>query len=334
MKTETASKRKMVSGSSMLFLLQIGVSRKRWICGDKPGQIWSMINSKKKGLDCRIDHRSYVDQGLDLIPTVHEGPYIRKMEKKGIRTEKGELNRWIKATNRMLRSMRATIVALKEWILEAKEILKEPQEIYLAQLLSEAHTMRNQTAMTYVRGKTKAKKNNLKRFMDECNYLKQRGVLTLSDFEKYLSSVDEKVEISKSSMNQKQQRLKELQQLMEDAKTYTELKPVFDVMKKEKYRFPKAKEKYKAEHEGELRRFYMVKRKLKEKGFEEEPFPLSSWQKEFSELSAQREDEYQKYKLMQKDLTLLYQIKGDVDKVMRDTHPEMLHTDKTKETTL
>ena len=299
-------------------------------------EAWAdMVNDKfrEKGLDCRIDHRSYVDQGLDLIPTVHEGPQIRKMEKKGIRTEKGELNRWIKATNRMLRSMRATIAALKDWIQEAKVILKEPQEIYLAQLLSEAHTMRNQTAMTYARGKTKAKKNNLKRFMDECNYLKQRGVLTLNDFEKYLSSVDEKVEASKSSMNQKQTRLKELQQLMEDAQAYTELKPVFDEMK-EKYRFTKAKEKYKAEHEGELRRFYMAKRKLKEKGFEKEPFPLGTWQKEFSELSTQREDEYQKYKLMQKDLTLLYQIKGDVDKVMRETHPEMLRTDKTKETTL
>ena len=268
-------------------------------------QAWAdMVNDKfrEKGLNCRIDHRSYVDQGLDLIPTVHEGPHIRKME--------------------------------KEWIQEAKEILKEPQEIYLVQLLSEAHTMRNQTAMTYTRGKTKAKKNNLKRFMDECNYLKQRGVLTLSDFEKYLSSVDEKVEASKSSMNQKQTRLKELQQLMEDAKTYTELKPVFDELKKEKYRFTKAKEKYKSEHEGELRRFYMVKRKLKEKGFEKEPFPLNAWQREFSELSAQREDEYQKYKLMQKDLTVLYQIKGDVDKVMRETHPEMLRTDKTKETIL
>ena len=188
--------------------------------------------------------------------------------------------------------------------------------------------------MTYTRGKNKAKKNNLKRFMDECNYLKQRGVLTLSDFEKYLSFVDEKVEASKSSMNQKQTRLKELQQLMEDAKTFSELKPVVDELKKEKYRFTKAKEKYKAEHEGELRRFYMAKRKLKEKGFEKEPFPLGTWQKEFSELSTQREDEYQKYKLMQKDLTLLYQIKGDVDKVMRETHPEMLRTDKTKETTL
>ena len=85
-------------------------------------------------------------------------------------------------------------------------------------------------------------------------------------------------------------------------------------------------------HESDLRRFYMVKRKLKEKGFEKEPFPLEAWQRELSELSAQREVEYQEYKLLQKDLTLLYQIKGDVDKAMRETHLEMLHPDKTKET--
>lgn len=206
------------------------------------------------------------------------------------------------------------------------------RQFLLALLLSDAHALRNQTAMTYARGKAKAKKNNLKRFMNECDYLKQRGVLTLSDFENHLSSVDEKVEARKSSMNQKQTRLKELQQLMEDAKTYAALKPVLDEMKKEKYRFTRAKEKYKAEHEGELHRFYMVKRKLKESGFEKDPFPLDVWQKELSELSAQREAEYQEYKLLQKDLTMLYQIKGDVDQAMRETHPEMLHHNKTKET--
>ena len=76
----------------------------------------------------------------------------------------------------------------------------------------------------------------------------------------------------------------------------------------------------------------MAKRKLKEKGFEKEPFPLKAWQEEYSELSAQREAEYQEYKLMQKDLMILYQIKGDIDKVMREIHPEMLRPDKTKET--
>ena len=102
-------------------------------------------------------------------------------------------------------------------------------------------------------------------------------------------------------------------------------------MKREKYRFAKAREKYKAEHEGELRRFYMTKRKLKEKGFDKEPFPLKAWQNEFSELSAQREAEYQEYKLIQKELTLLYQIKGDVDRVLRKTYPELMHSHQVKE---
>lgn len=106
---------------------------------------------------------------------------------------------------------------------------------------------------------------------------------------------------------------------------------VFDELKKEKYRFAKAKEKYKSEHESELRRFYMVKRRLQEKGLEQDPFPLKAWQKEFSELAEQRETEYQEYKLVQKDLMLLYQIKGDVDKAMRENHPEMQQHDKTKE---
>ena len=74
----------------------------------------------------------------------------------------------------------------------------------------------------------------------------------------------------------------------------------------------------------------MVKRRLQERGVEQEPFPLKAWQKEFADLSAQREAEYQEYKLMQKDLTLLYQIKSDVDKAKRENHPEM-HPDKTKE---
>lgn len=89
--------------------------------------------------------------------------------------------------------------------------------------------------------------------------------------------------------------MKELQQLMDEAKTYEELKPVINELKKDKYRFTKAKETYKAEHDSEFRRFYMVKRKLKEKRFEKGPFPLNAWQKEFDELTC--EDSHRKESL-------------------------------------
>ena len=37
----------------------------------------------------RVDLRSYARQGLDIIPTVHEGAAVRQMEKRGIQTNIG-----------------------------------------------------------------------------------------------------------------------------------------------------------------------------------------------------------------------------------------------------
>ncbi len=295
-----------------------------------------LVNAKfeEKGLDCRIDHRSYVDMGLDLLPTIHEGPHVRKMEKRGIRTEIGELNRWIKVTNKMLGNIRATIAALKEWLQEAKQILSESKEVYLVELLRSCLDERNETSKTYRRGRNKAHNANRKRFMEECEFLKAKGVYTLSDFESYLSSVDEKVESCKGSMSEKRERMKALQQLIETAKTYQAMKPVFDEMQKPKYKFAKAKEAYKSEHESELKRFYMAKRKLKEAGFEKEPFPLNAWNRELEQLSAQNDAVYQEYKGMQSDLMMLRQIKGDVDRIMRQRNPEAEKQEQTKETTL
>ena len=54
----------------------------------------------------RVDLRSYARQGLDIIPTVHEGVAVRQMEKRGIQTNIGNLNREIRAANRLMKSIR------------------------------------------------------------------------------------------------------------------------------------------------------------------------------------------------------------------------------------
>jgi uncharacterized protein YoxC len=63
---------------------------------------WAVINNRKfeeKGLDARIDHRSYKAQGIDREPTIHLGYEVAALEKKGIRTERGDLNREISRRN-------------------------------------------------------------------------------------------------------------------------------------------------------------------------------------------------------------------------------------------
>ena len=69
--------------------------------------------------------RSYARQGLDIIPTVHEGAAVRQMEKRGIQTNIGNLNRDIRAANRLMKSIRQLIQNLEGWITELGEKRKE-----------------------------------------------------------------------------------------------------------------------------------------------------------------------------------------------------------------
>ena len=68
---------------------------------------------------CRIsrhrDHRSYKRQAIDKIPSVHLGPAPSQMEKRGIRTGKGEGNRQIVADNKLLKEIKARITRLYNW---------------------------------------------------------------------------------------------------------------------------------------------------------------------------------------------------------------------------
>ena len=54
---------------------------------------------ERAGSSERIDHRTLEAQGLDREPTRHEGPHVREMERRGIRTDRGELNRQLHRRN-------------------------------------------------------------------------------------------------------------------------------------------------------------------------------------------------------------------------------------------
>jgi hypothetical protein len=57
----------------------------------------------------RIDHRSYAEQGVEKIPTIHMGAAASQMERKGIRTERGNFNREVEISNKEIRQVRARI---------------------------------------------------------------------------------------------------------------------------------------------------------------------------------------------------------------------------------
>lgn len=65
-------------------------------------ELWANIANehfKKAGLENRIDHRSLKDQGSALMPTIKMGKTASEMERKGIETIKGAINKGIRLEN-------------------------------------------------------------------------------------------------------------------------------------------------------------------------------------------------------------------------------------------
>ena len=174
-------------------------------------QTWAeLCNAKfaEKGLDVRIDHRSYERQGVELLPTVHEGATVRAMEKKGIRTEKGEFNRWIRATNAVIRDIKKKIALLFDWIAEAKAELAKPQAPDLVSLLNAYYTQRRAGAYSQ-----KGKVSNLKEMNETFNYLRANGIYTLEDLESRVSEHSAATESLKKTLDEQTARMKAIKQL-------------------------------------------------------------------------------------------------------------------------
>ena len=77
----------------------------------------------------RIDHRSYKRQGIEKIPSIHMGVAASQMERRGIRTEKGDINRQIDADNKLLKEIKARITRIYNWSKEQAEA-EQTQEVH------------------------------------------------------------------------------------------------------------------------------------------------------------------------------------------------------------
>lgn len=118
---------------------------------------WADVTNRyleQYGHETHIDHRSHAERGLTEQPTIHEGVVARAMEKKGIISDRCELNRQIKADNALLRELKAQVKKMLQAVkntlpalAEAMESLREKMIIFRYQvrhiLSSKEHIEKN-----------------------------------------------------------------------------------------------------------------------------------------------------------------------------------------------
>lgn len=269
-------------------------------------EAWAALCNTKfeeKGLPCRIDHRSYERQGVEQIPTVHEGVAVRQMEARGIVTNKGEHNRWIRSASTMLRTLGERIKTLVDWLSDTRAKLDKPYSPSLGKLLADYYDARNAGVWS-----NKAKVGNLKRLTSAIAYLNENDLHTLAGLESRLDLLHSSLDEAKAALDASKQRSKELRELLRCAEQYERFKPLHDQLSAIKWK--SKREQFKAEYESELRQFYLARRKLSDGSH------IAEWQRELETLKRDSDAAYAEYKTLRAELTKLLDVKYCVDRAL------------------
>ena len=130
---------------------------------------------ERSGHEERVDHRGHAERGLDEQPTIHEGVVACAVEKKGIISDRCELNRQIKADNTLLRELKSLVKklmdAVKNTVLtlaEAMEAVRQKMIIFRYQLLHIG------TGKRQITGRLHAVQPDIKRYEDVVKQLKAK----------------------------------------------------------------------------------------------------------------------------------------------------------------
>ena len=240
----------------------------------------------------RIDHRSYERQGIDQIPTVHVGVSATQMEKKGIVTERGELNRNITAANRILREIRRLVRGLKDWIAELKErkasLLEalaearaQASEPTIPQLLARYMEQRGEERADWTsKGKLKGAVSDFNKAQAAMEFLRQKEISTVETLDRQLDGISETAVAIRDSMRKAERRIKDIDTLLSHIGNYEKYKPVYKEYAAIGWK--KQKEKFEEAHRGELDAYRAAARYVKAH------LPGTSYSRK--ELEAERKD--------------------------------------------
>ena len=182
----------------------------------------------------RIDHRSYKEQGIDLIPTIHEGYEVRAMEKKGIKTIIGELNRAIRQFNQMFISLKESIQWVKTAYEEMKmELDRRQQNPTLLESLQDYYDKKTQNSPKlsnfYAEMERRGKKiSNLQEFAKSINYLQVHNIETMDDLQTRIQELNGIISASKAEISEKREQLKNLEDLEKKMQVLKQNQPLID----------------------------------------------------------------------------------------------------------
>jgi len=262
----------------------------------------------------RVNHKSFERQGItDQIPTVHLGVAAHQMEKRGIKTDRGNINREIAVTNNLLRQLEARMNKIQKWLDEELQIDELPT---LAAVITEILNRKNNT------GEETRSQNikNLKTASEIVNFLTENNITDFAGLEAKLKSMHNKQSEIRKELIPKERRLNVLDKHIEQSEYYREFSSINKLYKQQK---PKDKTDFYESHRRELTLYQASERYLKDALNGRDKIPLPEWKAEHTKLTNEKKQLTAEYLSLKEEV-------GKVEKIARSVQ-DILHEEQRRE---
>ena len=255
---------------------------------------WADITNKhleENSIQDKVDHRSYQRQGIEQIPPIHLGVSATQMEKKGIATDRGNLNREIKHQNMILREISRRIKVLLNWIRGigiGKEEKREHENTKSTLPLKE-----NLQSIFENLIRKNADNNNadLEKYIESYQLLKEKNITSLFELKESITDLRDKNYKTTRALKDTEKKIDEKTQLIDQSEKYLKNKDTYKAYTKTK----KSRQKdFYNEHRAELILFESAKKYLKDHLGESKTLNISKWKSELATLKKDKKSLYNK----------------------------------------
>lgn len=261
---------------------------------------WAEICSRaleQNGHAERMDHRSYERQGIDQIPTIHLGAAASQMEKRGIRTERGDINREIEISNQKLRELKARIGKLQNWLKEEMQNTEPPTLAdYIQDILSrKAREGKSGTSQSIY---------NLKDASNMLNFLTRHKIMDMAGLDDCFGDMIDRQQDIRDKLKPVERRLTTLKKHIEQADIYLKYKGKKKLTESEQILFTAAGNYLKGVMNGKT------------------TLPTKAWKAEYAKLTAEQKQLNHRYVTLKDEVKEAEQIRKSVYSIMRQEQRE------------
>ena len=282
-------------------------NRKQWKCKSVSTNDWNSkenamkwrkdivdtINSvnEKMGIkDIRWEYRSFKNQGLDIEPQIHLGPKASALEREGIRTERGDINRQIIASNSIILQARAAYEQAKSSLETIKSAsidkIKSVKNEIIDVIREMAKRNNNRLKLPIINGQYLRLISNRESYQNKETmekFVYSMGWTSFEDFKKCKEEYEQKFNDLKSKRENNTNQFVYYRNLLEDYKTY---EPYIKYHKEQWALKGFARKKYEKQHRSELLNYdvYRDLIKSKIKGDDKRILP-KEWQKQIDKIN-------------------------------------------------